>query len=43
MILKADDAAHAEKLVGSDPAIRHDLFEFEIRPFYAALRPESRR
>jgi len=43
LILKADDAAHAEKLIGSDPAVRHDLFEYEIRPFYAALRPESRR
>lgn len=43
LILKADDAAHAEKLVGSDPAIRHELLQFEIRPFYAALRPESGR
>lgn len=43
LILKADDPAHAEKLVGSDPAVRHDLFEYEIRPFYAALRPESKR
>lgn len=43
LILKADDAAHAEKLVGGDPAVRHKLFQFEIRPFYAALRPESRR
>ena len=43
LILKADDAAHAEKLIGSDPAVRHDLFEYEIRPFFAALRPESRR
>lgn len=43
VILKADDAAHAEQLIGSDPAVRHDLMQFEIRPFYAALRPESRQ
>ena len=42
LILKAHDAAHAERLIGSDPAIRHKLFQFEIRPFYAALRPASR-
>ena len=43
LILKADDTAHVEKLIGDDPAVGHDLFQFEIRPFYAALRPESRR
>jgi uncharacterized protein YndB with AHSA1/START domain/uncharacterized protein YciI len=43
LILTADDAAQAEKLIASDPAVRHKLFQFEIRPFYAALRPEARR
>lgn len=43
LILRAEDAAHAEKLIGSDPAVRHDLFEYEIRPFYAALRPAARQ
>jgi len=43
LIMKAKDKEDATKLIGDDPAVKNGLFFAEVRPFYAAIRLDSKR
>ena len=41
LIMKARDKEEATKLIGDDPAVTNGLFIAEVKPFYAAIRPDA--